>query len=130
MRHHEPGMRASALIALIPGLQDPLQTAQARENALSAVAAIASEEVRAKLLGRLEPLLDVVQLERALTVATRYVRTCSERRPLRPYPYASKGTRSHEPSAARSSRYRTYSASLLPSATRTSGRERWRVPRT
>ena len=70
MRHHEPGMRASALIALIPGLQDPLQTAQARENALSAVAAIASEEVRAKLLGRLEPLLDVVQLERALTVAT------------------------------------------------------------
>jgi hypothetical protein len=70
MRHHEPVMRASALIALIPGLEDPLQAAQARENALSAVAAIASEEVRAKLLGKLEPHLDVAQLERALTVAT------------------------------------------------------------
>ena len=70
MRHHEPVMRASALIALIPGLQDPVQASQARKHALSAAAAIASEEVRAKLLGKLEPHLDVAQLECALTVAT------------------------------------------------------------
>jgi hypothetical protein len=32
MRHHEPAMRASALIAIIPGLPDPVQAAQARDK--------------------------------------------------------------------------------------------------
>jgi hypothetical protein len=69
MRHREPHMRASALIALIPHLQDPAQASQARENTLTAAAAIASEEYSAKVLGRLAPYLDAEQLARALEVA-------------------------------------------------------------
>jgi hypothetical protein len=62
-------MRASALIAILPHLQDPARASQARENALTAAAAIAWEEDRAKLLGRLAPYLDAEQLARALEVA-------------------------------------------------------------
>jgi hypothetical protein len=69
MRHHEPDMRAGALIALIPHLQDVAQAAQARENALNAVTAIGSEETRAELLQRLAPHLDGARLARAVDVA-------------------------------------------------------------
>ena len=69
MRHHEPVMRAFALIAIIPGLQVPEQASQARVHALSAVASIGDEQTRTKLLARLGPLLDALQLESALTMA-------------------------------------------------------------
>ena len=69
MRHHEPVMRAAALIAIIPGLHVPEQASQARDHALSAVASIGDEQTRVKLLAELGPLLDGPQLESALTIA-------------------------------------------------------------
>ena len=68
MRHHEPVMRTAALIAIIPGLQAPEQASQAREHALSALASVADEQTRIKLLAELVPLLDAAQLESALTM--------------------------------------------------------------
>ena len=69
MRHHEPALRASALLALLPGLDDAEQAARASEDALLALAAVADEQTRTGLLEKLLPYLDREQTERAWVLA-------------------------------------------------------------
>ena len=69
MRHHEPALRASTLLALLPGLDDAEQVAHASEDALLALAAVMDEQTRTNLLERLVSYLDREQTERAWVLA-------------------------------------------------------------
>ena len=59
----------SALLALLPGLDDAEQAARASEDALLALAAVADEQTRTGLLEKLLPYLDREQTERAWVLA-------------------------------------------------------------